>query len=151
MCWQSPLKTSTVCLYQPLESLLWAAPSHISLYSAFYMYSLYFSFVSYFIKQESPVLQLWLGKGTCVYLWTFQSYTHPVIMMQAVSEHCIWCLIRCSVHESLPPQMWDSWRLQIRSNSEQVLVYSWVLFKLWRTTYVLLLYIGVFLNIQNNA
>lgn len=90
-CWQSPLRhLQFVCINPWIHTELHQVTFFT--YSCFFHLS-YFSFVSYFIKQENPVLQLWkFGKGTCIYLWTFQSYTHPVIMMQAVSEHCIWCL-----------------------------------------------------------
>lgn len=134
-CWQSPLKTSTVCLYQPLESLLWAVPSHFLYLLCFFHLFLYFNFVSYFIKQENPVLQLWKFWERHMYLPVDISVIHTHSNYDAGS---LWALhlmfVRCSVHELTTLKCETVGGCKSGDNSEQIpslflgFIWLWELF-----------------------
>ena len=126
-CWQPPLKTSMICLYQPLESLIWAAPSHF-LYLLCFFHLFLILFPNLLNKKTLSYNYESLGKGTCICLWTFQSCTDSVIVTQALSEDCIWCLSDAHC-VSLPHS--NVRQLEVANQEITVngsLVYSWVSF-----------------------
>lgn len=103
-CWQSPLQTSIICLYQPLESLIWAAPSRflylLCFFHLFVFLFLYFNLFSYVVKLENHILQLWRFGERPIYLPPLDiSITHNYDEGSFWRVHVMF--VRCSMNERI--------------------------------------------------